>query len=259
MAAEKDAFRDERLIVYNGSMPATQLEMSGLSSDEARRRLQQSGPNSMPSTSAHLIRSALGKFWAPVPWMLEAVIVVELGLHDGVEALVIAVLLIFNAALSFFQESHAQATLAALKSRLALTASVHRDGLWKAVPAADLVAGDIVKLSLGAVVAADVRLLDGSVMIDLSMLPGESVPIEAGPGLATYAGALVRRGEAVAEVTATGTRTKFGRTAELVHTGRFGQMSALVGNKYVGVPLESATGALKVVDKEWFDLMEVLF
>jgi H+-transporting ATPase len=199
-------------------MPATQLEMSGLSSDEARRRLQQSGPNSMPSTSAHLIRSALGKFWAPVPWMLEAVIVVELGLHDGVEALVIAVLLIFNAALSFFQESHAQATLAALKSRLALTASVHRDGLWKAVPAADLVAGDIVKLSLGAVVAADVRLLDGSVMIDLSMLTGESVPIEAGPGLQAYAGALVRRGEAVAEVTATGTRTKFGHTAELVRT-----------------------------------------
>ena len=78
--------------------------------------------------------------------------------------------------------------------------------------------GDIVKLSLGAVVAADVHLLEGSVLIDQSMLTGESVPIEGGPGLQTYAGALVRRGEAVAEVTATGTRTKFGRTAELVRT-----------------------------------------
>jgi H+-transporting ATPase len=172
----------------------------------------------MPDTSAHPIRSALSKFWAPVPWMLEAVIVIELGLHDYVEASVIAVLLVFNAALSFFQESHAQATLAALKSRLALTASVHRDGVWSNVSSANLVTGDIVKLSLGGVVAADVRLLGGSVLLDQSMLTGESVPIEAGKGVQTYAGALVRRGEAIAEVTATGTRTKFGRTAELVRT-----------------------------------------
>jgi H+-transporting ATPase len=75
-----------------------------------------------------------------------------------------------------------------------------------------------VKLSLGAVVAADVRLTEGSVLLDQSMLTGESVPIEAGAGFETYAGALVRRGEAVAEVTATGVRTKFGRTAELVRT-----------------------------------------
>ena len=118
----------------------------------------------------------------------------------------------------FFQEGRAQATLAALKSRLALNASVRRDGAWTTVPAAELVPGDIVKLSLGAVVAADVRLTDGRVLLDQSMLTGESVPIEAGPGLQTYAGALVRRGEAVAEVTATGARTKFGRTAELVRT-----------------------------------------
>ena len=191
---------------------------TGLSSQEAGRRLQELGPNSMPDASVHPIRSALGKFWAPVPWMLEIVIVVELALRDYVEATVIAVLLIFNAVLSFLQQSHAQATLAALKSRLALTTSVHRDGVWRTVPATELVVGDIVKLSLGAVVAADVRLLEGSVLIDQAMLTGESVPIEGAPGLQTYAGALVRRGEAVAEVTATGIRTKFGRTAELVRT-----------------------------------------
>ena len=191
---------------------------AGLSSDEALGRLRESGPNSMPDTSAHPIRSVLGKFWAPVPWMLEAVIVIEFLLHDYAEAAVISVLLIFNAALSFFQESHAQATLTALKSRLALNASVRRDGAWKTLPAADLVTGDVVKLSLGEIVVADVRLLEGSVLLDQSMLTGESVPIEAGPGLQTYAGALVRRGEAVAEVTATGTRTKFGRTAELIRT-----------------------------------------
>jgi H+-transporting ATPase len=172
----------------------------------------------MPDTSAHPLRNALAKFWAPVPWLLEASIVLELVLHKNYEALVIAALLVFNAALSYFQEGRAQATLAALKSRLALNASVKRDGVWKTVPAAELVCGDLVKLSLGGVVAADVHLTGGSVELDQSMLTGESLPIEAGAGVDTYAGALVRRGEATAVVTATGARTKFGRTAELVRT-----------------------------------------
>jgi H+-transporting ATPase len=191
---------------------------SGLTSDEARRRLEKFGPNAMPDTSVHPLRMALEKFWAPVPWMLEGAIVLELVLGKYFEAAIIAGLLVFNAALGLFQESRAQATLAALKSRLALNASVRRDGAWKTVPAAELVPGDLVKLSLGGVVAADVKLTGGEVLLDQSMLTGESVPIEAGPGVQTFAGALVRRGEAVAEVTATGTRTKFGRTAELVRT-----------------------------------------
>jgi len=191
---------------------------NGLTSDEARSRLEKSGPNSMPDTALHPLRRALTKFWTPIPWMLEAAILLELVLGKFVEAGIIAVLLVFNAALGFFQEGRAQATLAALKSKLALTASVRRDGVWKNLPAADLVPGDMVKLSLGGVVAADVKLTEGNVLLDQSMLTGESIGTEAGPGFQTFAGALVRRGEAVAEVTATGTRTKFGRTAELVRT-----------------------------------------
>jgi H+-transporting ATPase len=161
---------------------------------------------------------ALEKFWAPVPWMLEAAIVLELVLGKYVEAAIIAFLLVFNAALGLFQESRAQATLAALKSRLALNASVKRDAVWKTVPAAQLVPGDLVKLSLGGVVAADVTITSGEVLLDQSMLTGESVPIEAGAGVDTFSGALVRRGEAEAVITATGARTKFGRTAELIRT-----------------------------------------
>jgi len=191
---------------------------AGLTSAEARSRLEKLGPNAVPDTTVDPLRRALTKFWAPVPWMLEAAIVLEIVLGKYVEAAIIAVLLAFNAVLGFVQEGRAQATLAALKSRLALNASVKRDNVWAAVSAAELVPGDIVKLSLGAVVAADVRLTEGSVLLDQSMLTGESVPVEAGAGFETYAGALVRRGEAVAEVTATGARTKFGRTAELVRT-----------------------------------------
>ena len=198
--------------------PVQQIAPQGLTSDEAEVRLEKDGPNAMPDTSAHPLRNALAKFWAPVPWLLEASIVLEIVLHKYYEAAVIAALLAFNATLAYFQEGRAQATLAALKSRLALNASVQRDGAWKTVPAAELVCGDMVKLSLGGVVAADVHLTGGSIELDQSMLTGESLPIEAGAGVDTYAGALVRRGEATATVTATGGHTKFGRTAELVRT-----------------------------------------
>jgi H+-transporting ATPase len=204
--------------VAASAAPNQEVASTGLTSDEARARLEKDGPNALPDTSAHPLRNALAKFWAPVPWLLEASVVLELVLHKYYEAAVIAALLVFNAALAYFQESRAQATLAALKSRLALNASVQRDGAWKTVPAAELVCGDQVKLSLGGVVAADVHLTSGSVELDQSMLTGESLPIEAGPGADTYAGALVRRGEAAATVTATGVRTKFGRAAELVRT-----------------------------------------
>ena len=122
---------------------------SGLTADEAHRRLEKFGANAMPDTSVHPLRMAIEKFWAPVPWMLEAAIILELVLGKYVEAAIIAALLVFNAALGLFQESRAQATLAALKSRLALNASVRRDGAWKTIPAVELVPGDVVKLSLG--------------------------------------------------------------------------------------------------------------
>src|SRR5271156_1960176 len=133
----------------------------GLTSDDAHRRLEDAGPNAITDVSQHPVRRALGKLWAPVPGMLEAAILLQLFLGDYVEAGVVALLLIANAAIGFFQEGRAQATLDALKSRLALVAVVQRDGVWITIPATALVAGDLVKLSLGSVVAADVRLLDG--------------------------------------------------------------------------------------------------
>ena len=168
----------------------------------------------------HPARRALLKLWAPVPWMLEAAIVLQVGTGKYAEAGVITFLLLTNAGLGFFQEGRAQATLDALKSRLALVAAVRRDGAWTTVPVASLVQGDLVKLSLGSVVPADVRVDAGSVLVDQSMLTGESVAVDAGAGSDAPAGALVRRGEAEGHVTATGARTKFGRTVELVRSAK---------------------------------------
>jgi H+-transporting ATPase len=101
--------------------------LTGLTGDEARRRLEEFGPNSVPETTLHPLARALANFWAPIPWMLEAAVVLELSLGKFIEGAIIAVLLVFNAVLGFFQEGRAQKTLAALKSRLALNASVRRN------------------------------------------------------------------------------------------------------------------------------------
>jgi H+-transporting ATPase len=200
------------------SVPA--VAPRGLTSNEARRRLEQFGANAIAEKVASAWRAYLVKFWLPIAWLQEAAMIVEIGLGKYVEAAVIAALLLFNATLGFIQEGRATAALKALKKRLAPTALVRRDGEWVKLPAAELVPGDVISLALGALVPADTSIVSGSVMVDQSMLTGESVPVDAISGDTVYAGALVRRGQAVAEVTATGLRTYFGRTAELVRTAR---------------------------------------
>ena len=189
---------------------------AGLTGSEARRRLGEFGPNAIAEAAPPRWRLFLAKFWAPIPWMLEAAVVVQLGLGQVVEAAVVGALLLFNATLGFVQEGRAGAALAALKKRLAPTALVLRDGEWTRRPATELVPGDTISLPLGALVPADATVVSGSVMVDQSMLTGESVPVDASAGNTVYAGSLVRRGQALAVVTATGSKTYFGRAAELV-------------------------------------------
>ncbi len=188
----------------------------GLTSEEAARRLQQHGRNEVAEEHEHLLAKIARHAWAPVPWMLEATVVLQLVMGERIEAGLIAALLVFNVALGVFQESRADAALALLKQHLSLRARVRRDGKWTELPAAVLVPDDVVQLSLAAVVPADTRIVAGSLVLDQSMLTGESAPVEAGVGKPAYAGAAVRRGEAIAVVTATGSHTYFGRAAELV-------------------------------------------
>ncbi len=193
---------------------------AGLTTDAARRALLHHGANEVTEPKRHPVAIFLGHLWAPVPWMLEAAVLLQALIGERLEAAIIVGLLLFNAALSYVQDARAHQALVALKSRLALTASVRRDGAWVTLPVREVVPGDVVKLSLGAVVPADVSLLSGSVLLDQSMLTGESLPVEAEAGRNTFAGVMVRRGEAQALVTATGASTYFGKTAELVRLAR---------------------------------------
>lgn len=194
--------------------------LQGLTSAEAQQRLLRYGPNTVAEEHPHPWLAFLRKFWAPVPWMLEATIALQLALGKADEAAIIAALLVFNAILSFVQENRANNALALLKGRLAVQARVFRDQAWQRVAAQDLVPGDVVHLRMGDLAPADVHLLDGQVLLDQSALTGESLPVEAGAGSTAHASVVVKRGEATGEVIATGSRTYFGKTAELVRSAK---------------------------------------
>ncbi len=192
----------------------------GLTSGEAAKRLQEYGLNTVRQERANPLWAFLGKFWAPVPWMLEATIALQLFLGKTVEAIIIAILLGFNSVLSFFEEARSSNALALLRKRLSSQARVLRDGRWQLLAAQELVPGDVIHLRMGDIAPADVHLIQGEVLLDQSALTGESLPVEASGGGTTYAGAIVKRGEATGEVTATGQRTYFGKTAELVRSAK---------------------------------------
>lgn len=192
----------------------------GLTSQEAARRLEQFGLNALVEEKQHPVVFFLKKFWAPVPWMLEITIILEFYLGKNVEAIVIGLLLVFNAILSFFQENRAQSALSLLRQQLTVQTKVLRDAHWQLVPAKNLVPGDVVHLRMGDFVPADVHLIEGQIQIDQSALTGESVPLEVGVDQQAFAGSIVKRGEASGEIIATGARTTFGKTADLVKAAK---------------------------------------
>jgi H+-transporting ATPase len=192
----------------------------GLSSDEARRRLDRYGPNEVPDEPPRTLRRIGAQLWGPVPWMLEAALGIELAIRSYPSAAILAGLLVFNGLLSVSQEQRARAALGLLRQRLQVLARVQRDGVWRTLPAREVVRGDRVHVRMGDIVPADARLVEGSVEIDQSMLTGESAAVSRGPTESVYSGSVVRRGEATGEVTASGVHTQFGRTAELVRSAQ---------------------------------------
>jgi H+-transporting ATPase len=119
------------------------------------------------------------------------------------------------------KQSAADHSIELLKEKMALFARVRRDGAWGRIPVRELVPGDIVRVRLGDIVPADLRLMDGDyLLVDESALTGESLPLEKTLGQEAYAGAIIRQGEMDGVVVATGLNSFFGKTARLVETAR---------------------------------------
>lgn len=192
----------------------------GLTSSEAKKRLHRDGPNAVEHKKPSRLVLFLKKFYGPIPLMLFLSLVLELSSARYFEGLIIIILLLFNAILSFYQEDRAQRALSLLEEHLKIFTQVRRDGKWQKIPAEDLVVGDVIHFRLGDMVPADAKILKGFVLVDQSSLTGESVPVELTAQAKVYAGSLIRKGEATAEVTATGRKTFFGKTVSLMQTAR---------------------------------------
>ncbi|MDR2013848.1 MAG: plasma-membrane proton-efflux P-type ATPase [Rhodanobacter sp.] len=189
----------------------------GLSEAEAARLLAQYGENTLVEHHVSALQRLARYFWGPIPWMIEAAIVLSAVLEHWDDLAVITLMLLINAGVGFWQEFKADNAIELLKQRLALQARVKRDGVWKDVPAKLLVPGDLVLVKLGSVVPADIKLVDGAYLsVDQSALTGESLPVDKKAGDDAYSGSIAKQGEMSGVITATGMSTYFGKTANLV-------------------------------------------
>jgi H+-transporting ATPase len=223
------------------SIPLSELQSKlrsspeGLSQEEAQKRLSRYGPNEIEEKKTDPFLKFLTYFWGPIPWMIEAAVILSAVARHWPDFGIILVLLLANAVVGFWEEHEAGNAIEALKAKLAVKARVKRDGKWVNPAARELVPGDVIRLRLGDIVPADARLLDGDpVEVDQSALTGESLPAERKKGESVFSGSIIRQGEIEAMVYATGTNTYFGKTAQLVqeaHTVSHFQKAVLkIGN-----------------------------
>jgi H+-transporting ATPase len=207
------------------SLPLAEVEKrlsastDGLTQAEATKRLTQYGPNEIEEKKTNALLKFLKYFWGPIPWMIEVAVVLSGVVRHWPDFFIILVLLVANATIGFWEERQAGNAIDALKAKLAIKARVQRDGKWVTPPAREVVPGDVIRLRLGDIVPADARLLEGDeISVDQSALTGESLPATKKSGDAVFSGSIVRRGEIGALVYATGGKTYFGQTAELVQS-----------------------------------------
>ncbi len=205
------------------SLPMPEVEKKlgsspkGLSQAEAQKRLAQYGPNEIAEKKTNVFLKFLSYFWGPIPWMIEAAVILSGVVRHWLDFFIILFLLFSNALVAFWEEHQAGNEIAALRAKLATKARVLRDGKWATPVARELVPGDVIRLRLGDIVPADARLLAGDpVQVDQSALTGESLPVTRKPGEAVFSGSIIKRGETDALVYATGEKTYFGKTAQLV-------------------------------------------
>ncbi|MGC1389855.1 MAG: plasma-membrane proton-efflux P-type ATPase [Bacteroidales bacterium] len=207
----------------------------GLTQEEAKKRLVKYGPNEIEEKKTNPFLKFLTYFWGPIPWMIEAAVILSALARHWPDFGIILVLLLANGLVGFWEEREAGNAIEALKAKLAVKARVKRDGKWITPAARELVPGDVIRLRLGDIVPADARVLDGDpVEVDQSALTGESLPATRKPGDAVFSGSIIRRGEIGAMVYGTGANTYFGKTAQLVqeaHTVSHFQKAVLkIGN-----------------------------
>jgi P-type Ca2+ transporter type 2C len=197
----------------------------GLSNEAAQARLRQYGPNALPERPpTPLWRRFARQFQSPLIYILLFALVADAAIwvSEGatgapVESIAIAVILSLNAGLGVYQESKSEAALARLKEMAAPMVWAMREGKLVHLPSADLVPGDVARIEAGDRVPADGSLIEAEgVMIDESVLTGESAPIDKESGVEVFSGTLLVRGKGYVEVSRTGEKSAMGRLAAMI-------------------------------------------
>ena len=187
--------------------------MPGLTSAEAAARLAAEGPNALPSaTRKSTLAIAFGVVREPMFVLLIAAAAVYVVLGDLAEALVLAASVGAMIAITVVQERKAERAIEALRDLSSPRALVIRDGERRRIAGAEVVRGDVVLLAEGDRVPADATLDSANdLLVDESLLTGESLPVEKRPGVRVFSGTLVVKGQGRAEVHATGVKSELGR------------------------------------------------
>ncbi len=212
--------------------------LAGLREADVKERLEKFGHNEINEKEEGWLHRLFRRFWGPIPWMIEIAAILSAVAHRWEDLSVILFMLFVNAFVDFYQESKALNAIAVLKKKLARMALVLRDGEWKNIDAKEIVPDDIIKIKIGDVVPADCQLLGGGdfLQVDQSALTGESLPVNKQVNEDLYANAVIKQGEMIARVTATGLNTYFGKTVGLVakaqkeESGHFQKMVIKVGD-----------------------------
>ncbi|MFX1274757.1 MAG: plasma-membrane proton-efflux P-type ATPase [Promethearchaeota archaeon] len=198
-----------------------QTNEKGLTTSEAKKRLEIYGPNEIIEKKVSPLRKFLDNFWGPIPWMIEIAAILSVVIQHWDDFSIIIAMLLINAIVRFWEEKKADDAVEMLKQKLALQARVLRDGKWLVLAASELIPGDVIRVRLGDIIPADIKLFEGDYLtLDESVLTGESLPVDKGPSDIAYEGAIVRKGEMNGIVVDTGLNTFFGKTTSLVAEAR---------------------------------------
>ena len=192
----------------------------GLSQSEVESRIKQYGYNEVIEKKTSSLFLFLRKFWGFNPWMLELIIILSLILNRLTDAYVVSVLLLFNSVVGFIQENKSSKAIEALKKKLQISVKLLRDGIWKTIPARELVPGDVIRIRTGDFIPADIKLVEGELKINQSALTGESEDVKKKTGEDVNSGAIVTSGEATGIVFSIGANTYYGKTMQLVNTAK---------------------------------------